>query len=52
MASDMKIEEAWDNLDTGKWSLGDFLDNVSYFPEQIGKSQYYPCWNELNSSLF
>lgn len=32
---DKELFEAWDNLDAGKWSVKQFLNEVSHFEEEI-----------------
>lgn len=35
---DEELFQAWDNLDTGKWSVKQFLNEVSHFKEEIDGS--------------
>ena len=38
-AKNNNIKDAWTHLESGKWTISKFLDEISYFPQQVGK--YY-----------
>lgn len=49
---DKKLEICWDKLDAGKMTINAFLNNISYFPEQLDDKDLRLCARKLKAINF